>query len=140
FTSLGLTLTVPVYAGGAVASRGRQAAADYDAALDQLEQEKRGVTRTTRNSYRAVLAGISQVEAFRQAVVSAQSALEATEAGFEVGTRTIVDVLLAQRTLFQAQRDFSQSRHDLVVNRLRLRAGAGTIEVTDLETVNQFLK
>ncbi|MEM1091252.1 MAG: TolC family outer membrane protein [Pseudomonadota bacterium] len=140
FTSLGVTLTVPVYAGGAVASRGRQAAADYDAALDQLEQEKRGVTRTTRNSYRAVLAGISQVEAFRQAVVSAQSALEATEAGFEVGTRTIVDVLLAQRTLFQAQRDFSQSRHDLVVNRLRLRAGAGTIEVTDLETVNQFLK
>ncbi|MEM7706042.1 MAG: TolC family outer membrane protein [Pseudomonadota bacterium] len=140
FTTLGVTLTVPVYAGGAVASRGRQAAADYDAALDQLEQEKRGVTRTTRNSYRAVLAGISQVEAFRQAVVSAQSALEATEAGFEVGTRTIVDVLLAQRTLFQAQRDFSQSRHDLVVNRLRLRAGAGTIEVTDLETVNQFLK
>ncbi len=140
FTSIGITLNVPIYAGGAVSSRSRQAAADYDAALDQLEQEKRGITRTTRNSYRAVLAGISQVQAFRQAVVSAQSALEATEAGFEVGTRTIVDVLLSQRTLFQAQRDYSQARHDLVLNRLRLRSGAGTIEVTDLEAVNQDLR
>ncbi len=140
FTSIGVTLNVPIYAGGAVTSRTRQAAADYDAALDQLEQEKRGVTRTTRNSYRAVLAGISQVEAFRQAVVSAQSALEATEAGFEVGTRTIVDVLLAQRTLFQAQRDYSQARHDLVLNRLRLRSGAGSIQVDDLQAVNQDLR
>lgn len=140
FTSIGVQLTVPIYEGGANASRTRQAAADYDAALEQLEQERRAVSRATRNSYRAVLAGISQVEAFRQAVVSAQSALEATEAGFEVGTRTIVDVLLAQRTLFQAQRDYSQSRHDLVVNRLRLRASAGEISVDDLEEVNQYLQ
>ncbi|MEM9530345.1 MAG: TolC family outer membrane protein [Pseudomonadota bacterium] len=140
FTSFGLTLTVPIYEGGAVSSRSRQAAADYDAALDRLEQERRGVTRSTRNNFRAVLAGISQVEAFRQSVVSAQSALEATEAGFEVGTRTIVDVLLSQRTLFQAQRDYSQARHDLVLNRLRLRASAGSIGVNDLQAVNQDLR
>ncbi len=72
-------------------------------------------------------------------MVSAQSALEATEAGFEVGTRTIVDVLLSQQVLFQAQSAYSSSRHNFLVNTLRLKQAAGVIEVADLETVNRLL-
>ncbi len=85
------------------------------------------------------LAAIAQVEARSQAVLSAQSALEATEAGFEVGTRTIVDVLLSQRNLFQAQRNHSQARHDYILNHLTLRRTAGTLSVTDLQEVNALL-
>jgi outer membrane protein len=138
-TSIGVQLTVPIYEGGAVNSRTRQAAYDYDAALEDLENQRRIVTRQTRNDYRAVIAGISQVQAFKQAVVSARSALEATEAGFEVGTRTIVDVLISQRSLFQAERDYSQARHQYVFDNLRLRASAGTITREHLNAVNALL-
>ncbi|MDJ0654155.1 MAG: TolC family outer membrane protein [Xanthomonadales bacterium] len=139
-TTFAIQLTVPLYEGGSVSSRTRQAVADYDAALERLEQDRRAVIRSTRNNFRAVIAGISEVEAFKQTVVSAQSALEATEAGFEVGTRTIVDVLISQRTLFQAQQDYSRARHDLILDHLRLRASAGTIEVDNLERVNSVLE
>lgn len=138
-TTVGLTLTVPIFEGFATQSRVRQAVYTRDATEDQFEQERRAVTRQTRNSYRALEAGISEIGARAQALVSARSALEATEAGFEVGTRTIVDVLLSQQLLFQAQRDFSQSRHNYLVNGLRLRTAAGTIEVKDLQDVNRYL-
>lgn len=139
-TAIGLTLNVPLFSGGYTQSKVRQAVYDRDAAADAYEQQKRAVTRATRNSYRAVIAGISGVEARKQAVVSAQSALEATQAGFEVGTRTIVDVLISQQQLFQAQRDYSQARHDLVLNGLKLRQSAGTIEPKDLQEVNALLE
>lgn len=137
--SLGLTLTVPLDIGGATRSRVRQAVHDHDAALGNLEGARRSVTRQTRNAYRAVLAGISEVQARRQALVSAQSALEATEAGFEVGTRTIVDVLLSQQVLFQAQRDHSQARHNFILNGLRLRRAAGVVEEADVARINALL-
>ncbi len=95
--------------------------------------------RQTRNVYRALQAGISEIGARLQALISARSALEATEAGFEVGTRTIVDVLLSQQQLFQAQRNYSDSRHTFLVNTLRLRQAAGTIAVQDLQDVNRVL-
>ena len=138
-TTIGIQLTVPIYEGGSVNSRTRQAAYDYDAALEDLENQRRIITRQTRNDYRAVIAGISQVQAFKQAVVSARSALEATEAGFEVGTRTIVDVLISQRSLFQAERDYSQARHQYVLDNLRLRASAGTVTREHLNAVNALL-
>ncbi len=138
-TTIGVTLNVPIYAGGATQSGVRQAVYDREAAVDNVEAERRAVNRSIRNAYRAVIAGISEVQARKQALVSAQSALEATEAGFEVGTRTIVDVLLSQQTLFQAQRDDSQARHNLVLNRLRLNQAAGTIELEDLRKINQLL-
>lgn len=138
-TTIGIQLTVPIYEGGAINSRSRQAAYNYDAALEDLENQRRVIKRQTRNDYRAVIAGISQVAAFKQAVVSARAALEATEAGFEVGTRTIVDVLISQRSLFQAERDYSQARHKYVLDNLRLRASAGTITREHLNAVNALL-
>jgi outer membrane protein len=95
--------------------------------------------RQTRNAFRALMAGLSGIEARKQALVSAQSALEATEAGFEVGTRTIVDVLISQQVLFQAQRDYSTARHQFLVNTLRLKQAAGTVEIQDVAAVNRFL-
>ena len=96
--------------------------------------------RQARNTFRGTQASILEVQAREQAVVSAQSALEATEAGFEVGTRTIVDVLQSQRQLFQAQRDYSQARHDYILNRLRLEQAAGVLELNDIQGVNALLQ
>ena len=86
-----------------------------------------------------MIAGIASVEARRQALVSAQSALEATQAGFEVGTRTIVDVLLSQQQLFNAQRDYAQSSHQFLVSGLTLKQAAGIIDIKDIEIVNALL-
>ncbi|MCG6116884.1 MAG: TolC family outer membrane protein [Aquimonas sp.] len=138
-SSISLNLTIPLYTGGRVQSQMRQAVYTRDATEDQLEQQRRAVTRETRSAYRAVIAGISETEARRQALVSARSALEATEAGFEVGTRTIVDVLLAQQVLTSAQRDYSNARHGFLVNTLQLKQSAGVIEVRDIAAVNRFL-
>ncbi len=139
-TSVSLTVNVPIFSGGAVSARSRQAAFDYEAALERREQQRRATVRQARNAYRAVIAGISEVEARQQAVLSAEKALEATEAGFEVGTRTIVDVLLSQRTLFSAQSEYSRARHNLILEQLRLKQASGTINRDDLEIVNRLLR
>ncbi|HSX62474.1 MAG TPA: TolC family outer membrane protein [Tahibacter sp.] len=138
--TVGLLLNVPIFSGGYTQSRVRQAVYDRDAQQDALEQQKRALVRNTRLNFRAVVAGISEVEARKQAVVSANSALEATQAGFEVGTRTIVDVLLSQRQLYQAQRDLSQARHSFVLNQLLLRQSAGNVGPNDLKEVNALLE
>ncbi len=87
-----------------------------------------------------MIAAISRVDALAQALVSTQSALEATEAGFEVGTRTVVDVLNSQRDLHQARRDHARARYDYLINTLRLRQAAGILSSDDISTVNQWLK
>jgi len=135
-SSITLQLNVPIYSGGATTSRSRQAGKQFDAALQDLEAQRRATVRQTQNAFRAVTAGIQQVEAFQQALVSATSALEATEAGFEVGTRTIVDVLIAEQRYFQAQRDYSSSRHTYILDHLRLRSAAGVLAKDNLETVD----
>jgi outer membrane protein len=117
----------------------RQALYQRDAAADALEAEKRLVTRTTRGAYRNLLAGQAEVEARRLAVVSAQAAYEAGEAGLEVGTRTIVDVLIAQQQLYLAKREYARARHAYLVNILRLRQAAGILEPGDLQLVNRYL-
>ncbi len=137
---VGLQLNVPIFTGLAVRSRTLQARANRSVASEELDLNQRQVVRQTENAFRAVIAGIRQVEAFNQALVSADSALEATNAGFEVGTRTIVDVLLAEQRFFQAQRDYSQARHQLILDRLGLRRAAGTISPEDLERANQLLE
>ncbi len=139
-TQIGLRLSVPIYQGGFVSSRTRQSRYLLNAVNEDLDLRQRAVVRATNNAYRAVIAGIEQVKAFNQAMVSAESALEATQAGFEVGTRTIVDVLIAQQRYFQAQRDNSLARHTYVVDHLRLKAAAGTLVKADLEKVNAILK
>ena len=138
-TVIGLSLNVPIFAGFATQARVRQAVYQRDAAEDLLEAQRRLLQRQTRNDYRAIEAGISSVEARRQALLSAQSALEATQAGFEVGTRTIVDVLLSQQLLFQAQRDYSNARHQFILSGLRLKYTAGLIDYDDLQGVNALL-
>ena len=137
---IGLQLRVPIYQGGAITSRTRQARYLLNAVHSDLDQSQRAVARATKNAYRAVIAGIEQVGAFNQAMVSAESALEATQAGFEVGTRTIVDVLIAQQRYFQAQRDNSLARHTYIVDHLRLKAAAGVLEGQDLQKVNDILE
>ncbi len=139
-TTIGVTLAVPIFSGGLVTAQTRQAAFQRDTAQDNLELTRRTVFANTRNSYRAVIAGISEVEATRQAVVSAQSGLDATQAGFEVGTKTILDVLTSQSTLLNAQSAYSQARHQFVLSGLQLKDSAGILEAKDIEAVNALLE
>lgn len=138
--SFTVQLTVPIFSGFATQSKVHQAVANRDAADDNLEASRRDITRQTRSAYRSAVAGASEVEARKQALVSAQSALEATQAGFEVGTRTIVDVLLSEQNLYAAQREFARARHQFVLNGLKLKQAAGVIQVDDLQKVNALLK
>jgi outer membrane protein len=139
-TQFELLLTIPIYQGGYVSSRTRQAGLLLDARTQDLDDVQRSTVRQTRNAYRSVLSGIEEVGAFGQAMVSAQSALEATQAGFEVGTRTIVDVLIAQQRFYQAQRDNSLARHAYILNHLRLKRVAGLLTNEDLRVVNGLLE
>lgn len=137
--SISLTLSVPIFSGFATRSRVRQSIYRREESRFALEQLRRSVVANTRSAYRAVIAGVSEVEARRQAVLSAQSALDATQAGFEVGTRNIVDVLNSQQQLFQARSAYSRARHQFVLNKLLLEQSAGSIDIHDLEAVNALL-
>jgi outer membrane protein len=137
--SWGLTLTVPIFAGGATQSGVRTALARRDIAQDDLEATKRTLVRNTSNAYQALVAGVSEVEARRLAVVSAQSAYDASQVGLEVGTRTVLDVLQNQRTLFQAKVDYATAKYQYLQNRLLLEQAAGTLDVHDVEDINRLL-
>ena len=108
---------MPIFAGGATQSGVRQALAQRDIAQDGYEQQKRALDRNTRNAYQTLVQGISEVEARRLAVVSAQSAYDASQVGLEVGTRTVLDVIQNQRILFSAQLDYAQARYTFLQNR-----------------------
>jgi len=136
---IGIQLNVPIYEGGAVVSRTREASYRLDEAMQNEEQQRRFVTRQTRESYNGVISGISRVQALKQAVVSNEKALESTQAGYEVGTRTTVDVLNARRNLFSARRDYARSRYDYILNTLRLKQAAGIVTVEDLQQINTWL-
>jgi len=137
--SFGVTLSVPIFSGGLTQSRVRQAIAQRDFEQEQLEQQRRGLVRSTRNAYQTLVAGISEVEARRAALVSAQSAYEASQVGLEVGTRTVIDVLINQQNLFDAQREYSLAKYNFLQNRLLLEQAAGTLDVEDVQEVNRLL-
>ncbi len=139
-TTIGLQFNLPFYSGGAVDSRTRQARYEYEAAQQNLDLQRRSVNRTVRDAYRGVMSSISTVEALKASTISAQSALEATEAGFEVGTRTMVDVLNAQRDLFRARSNYSKVRYDFILNGLLLKQATGTLTEDDLKQVNGWLE
>ncbi len=139
-SSIGLVLDIPIYQGGRVSAQTRQARYLLDATGRDLDDVQRGVFREAQNAFRAVLAGIQEVQAFEQASISAESALEATQAGFEVGTRTIVDVLIAEQRNYSAQRDYAVARHAYIINHLRLKSVAGLLNSQDLKVVNQLLE
>lgn len=138
-SSLGLTLAVPIYSGGGIEANVRVAQANFVEVSQALEQSHRSVVRQIRSSFNNVNSQMSQIRALEQAVISAQSALQATEAGFEVGTRTIVDVLLSTRNLFDAQRNLSGARYDYILAQLQLKQAAGNLSEQDLLAINNAL-
>lgn len=135
-----LDLTFPIFTGGLNRSRIRQSVYTHSAAQEQLEQIVRQTERQTRDAYLGVISEISRVRALRQSVESSRTALRATEAGFEVGTQTTVDVLQSQRTLRQAETSYSQSRYEYILNILLLKQAAGTLGEADLQEVDSWLQ
>ena len=138
--SFGIRLNWPLYTGGRVSAETREARARHREAMHTRERARRDAVRLTRQAYLGVESAIARVAALRQAVVSSQSALDAVDAGFQVGTRTSVDVLDAQRDLFQAQNDLAAARYDYIRNALKLRLAAGTLVPGDLESINAWLE
>lgn len=136
---IGLQLTVPIYSGGYASSKVREAVYRHRAARERLERTARQTERQTRDSYLGVISEIAQVQALRQALESSRTALAATEAGYEVGTRTAVDVLLARQRLFDAQTNYARSRYDYIINVLSLEQAAGTLDESRLTRVNGWL-
>lgn len=138
-SAIGLELNIPIYQGGLVSSQTRQSRYEYNQAMEELTQQRRATERQTRDNYRGVLAGIQRVEALYNAVLSNEKAVQAAEAGFEVGTRAIIDVLNAQRDLLEARRDYARSRYDYLLDTLELKQAAGTLSSVDLAQVNNWL-
>ncbi len=134
-----LQLSVPISRGGGTMARAGEARYRLDQSLETLEQTTRNIHRQVKDAYLSVLASISQVKALEQALVSTQSALTASEAGLEVGTRTTVDVLTTRRELFRAQRDHARARYDYILSLLRLKEAAGTLAIADFEELVQWL-
>ncbi|WP_018861208.1 MULTISPECIES: TolC family outer membrane protein [unclassified Thioalkalivibrio] len=137
---VGVRLEFPLYSGGRVNALTRQAREDFQAAQESQSLVERRTTQDTRNAYLSVIANSSRVRALEQALISTQSAFEAAEAGFEVGTRTQVDVLLALREVFRAERDYAEARYGFLTDSLRLQRAAGRLSVADLESINQLLE
>lgn len=137
--SIGLQLNVPIYSGGGISSAVKQAQHQYVAASEVLSETQRSVYRNTLDSFNTLSAATSAIRAYEQTVVSRQSALDATTAGFEVGTRTIVDVLNSTRALYDAKRNLSGARYAFVVAVFRLKLAAGTLTENDLVDVNKAL-
>jgi outer membrane protein len=136
---IGLALNVPIYEGGQVQSRTREATYRHEESLQVLEEQRRSVVRSARDSYEGVISGISRVQALQQAVVSSQTALEATQAGYEVGTRTAVDVVAQERNLYAAKRDYAAARYNYILDTIRLKQAAGTLAPPDLDEINSWL-
>ncbi|CDH46548.1 MAG: TolC family outer membrane protein [Candidatus Competibacteraceae bacterium] len=138
-SQVNLELIIPLYTGGAVSSRSREAAYNYEAARQSLEDLQRNTIRTVRNAYRGQETAISQIKARNQTRISTRSALEANQAGYEVGTRTIVDVLDAERNVYQAEADYANARYSYIVSFLTLRQAAGQLSEADVIEINGWL-
>ncbi|HEX7718864.1 MAG TPA: TolC family outer membrane protein [Woeseiaceae bacterium] len=137
--SIGIEVTIPLFSGGRTSSQVREAVYLHRASREQLQRVARETERATRDAYLGVISEISRVNALGQAVRSSRTALEATQAGFEVGTRTIVDVLNSQRTLYQAITNYYQARYVYIGNVLRLKQAAGSLQIQDLEQIDRWL-
>ena len=136
---VGIELQVPLYAGGRIPAERAQSEASYRSAQNTLLLQNRLTQQQSRTAYLDVVSGISQVKALNQAFKSSQIALEATQAGFEVGTRTSVDVLISLRETYRTQRDYAGARYQYVLNKLRLKQAAGILEEADLDDANNSL-
>ncbi|MBT3993162.1 MAG: TolC family outer membrane protein, partial [Gammaproteobacteria bacterium] len=137
---IGVQVNIPIFSGGQTSSRVRQAVARHRASKEKLERVGRETTRNARDSYLGVISGIATVKALQQSVKSSAIALQATEAGYEVGTRTTVDVLDARRRLYSSQRNLAISKYDYLKNIIQLKQAAGTLSKDDLTQINDWLK
>ncbi|HEY7776560.1 MAG TPA: TolC family outer membrane protein [Kineobactrum sp.] len=135
-----LRLDVPLYSGGAVSANRRRAAQEFNVARESRINLSRNTVTNARSLHMTVISDVSRVAARAQAIVSSQSALDATQAGYEVGTRNVVDVLNAQNTLFAAQRDYANSRYDYILNMLRLKEQAGLLSPEDVYALDAALR
>jgi outer membrane protein len=139
-TQIQLQLSLPIFAGGGTQSRVRQTEYQWMAAKERFVRVSRQTERAARDAYLGVISEISRVNALRQALESSQTALKATEAGYEVGTRTAVDVLDARKNLAQAQTNYARSRYDYILNVIKLKSAAGSLDRRSLEEVNGWLE
>lgn len=138
-SNIALALNFPVFQGGLVQSQTRQAQFDFQTSSEQLEKTYRDIVVNSRIAFNSIIDGISKVKADRQTVVSRINSLESTEAQFQVGTRTMVDVVNAQQRLFESQRELASDQYNLINALLNLKYLAGTLNANDIEEVNSWL-
>lgn len=138
-TTYGFQVNLPLFSGGLTQSGVRSASATHEQRVAEYESTKRAVEKQARDAYQGVVAGAAAVKAYKQAVLSSTTALEASETGLQVGARTAVDVLNAQQQLYAALRTYAQSRYDYLVNVLKLKAAAGRLGVQDLAEIDRLL-
>ena len=137
--TVGLELQIPLYTGGRITAERSQAESEFASAKNTALLQNRLTVQQSRTAYLDVISGISQVKALKQANESSKIALEATQAGFEVGTRTSVDVLISLRETFRTFRDYAGSRYEYLLNKLRLKQAAGILTEDDLLEINSSL-
>jgi outer membrane protein len=130
---------VPLYSGGAISSNRRRSAQEFNAARENRINLNRQTVTATRSLHMSVVSDVARVAARKQSIVSSKSALDATQAGYEVGTRNVVDVLNAQNTLFAAERDYANSRYDYINNMLRLKEQAGLLSPQDVINLDSYM-
>lgn len=139
-TTVGIGVRLPLFSGGAVRADVKQAQALRGQRLAEYDGALRAVERNTRNAYQAIVTGVARIQAFKQAVASSNSALDASQTGLEIGTRSAIDVLNAQQQKFTAERNYDRSRYDYLLAVLRLKAFAGQLSLTDLQEVDALLE
>ena len=130
---------MPLYTGGRISSEQARSESEYASAQNLVLLQNRLATQQARTAYLDVVSGISSVKAFKQALASTKIALEATQAGFDVGTRTSVDVLISVRETFRANLEYAGSRYEFLINGLKLRQAAGVLQENDLSEINRWL-
>lgn len=138
-TSIGLVAKLPLFAGGAVRANVKAASSTSSQRQALLESATRTAERQTGDAYQGVLSGIARVKAYKQAVISSKTALEASEVGLQVGARTSIDVLNAQQQLYSAERDYARARYDYLLSVLQLKANAGRLAEADLAEIDRLL-
>jgi outer membrane protein len=138
--SVGLQLTVPIFQGGAVDSNTRRAGHELERAQGYLDELLREADRSAKSAYRGVLSSISQVNALKSAIASAQSALEAAQVGYDVGTTTLAELLMQESKLYQAKRDHARARYKYVLNGFVLKQAAGILSREDVEGINTWVR
>jgi outer membrane protein len=140
FNSWQIRVDVPLFSGGAVSSQRRRAAQEFNATRENRINLSRNTVTNTRSLHMTVVSDVSRIAARKQSIVSSTSSLDATQAGYEVGTRNVVDVLNAQNTLFSAQRDYANSRYDYILNIMRLKEQAGLLSPDDINNLDSFME